>query len=77
MSGTPKCTSWRGHKFEGRYSSEPKGEGWPAFNAQGTAAIEGWVRLTTKQTYERDICVRCGATVEKNSAPTAETQAQT
>jgi hypothetical protein len=70
MSDVPKCTSWRGHRFEGRYSSEPAGEGWPKMNAHGKAAIDGWVRLTTIMTYERDICVRCGATVEKPPPPT-------
>ncbi len=59
------CTSWLGHKFEERISSEPLEGDHPAYKAEGIVAILAQVRLRCKVTYERDICVRCGATVEK------------
>ncbi len=62
MTDIPKCTSWRGHKFEGRYSSQPDAT-LSAFQVQVFA--KDMPLLVTKRTYERDICVRCGATVEK------------
>lgn len=67
----PKCTSWRGHRFEARYSTgtAPKP---PAFEDLGVASISEasfleWAELHTKQprTYERDVCIRCGATIER------------
>jgi hypothetical protein len=58
-----KCTSWFGHKFESRYSSEPS-RALAGLSAENVSS-EDMVNLLTKKTYERDICVRCGATVEK------------
>lgn len=59
------CTSWLGHKFEGRYSyTVPQEQKFGHF--EGTpSAYEKMVRATHDKIYERDICVRCGATVEK------------
>ena len=75
---TDRCTSWRGHKFEGRYS-----EGAPVAQMdeymlalQGTIAIPRIISASKPRTYERDICVRCGATIEKNATPApTDTQA--
>ncbi len=61
----PKCTSWLGHRFEGRYSSEPVEGSFPAMKAEGKIAIEAQVRMRCTYTYERDICVRCGHVIEK------------
>lgn len=64
----PICTSWRGHKFEGRYSYKN-----PALQTlfTQTGSIKRmtgeFVESMRDQTYELDICVRCGATVEKPS----------
>jgi len=67
MTPIPKCTSWRGHKFEGRFSERPAGRikfdwGWDPY----------WMTEVMKEhrvvTYERDICVRCGVTVERESS---------
>jgi hypothetical protein len=78
MSDMPKCTSWLGHKFEGRYSLgapvKQMDEHWLAI--QGTVAIPRIIDASKPKTYERDVCVRCGAVIErKNDTPkTAETQ---
>lgn len=66
MTAIPKCTSWLGHRFEGRYSSEPlQYDGDRKIDVQGVHAIEAIQRINSTVTYERDICVRCGATIEK------------
>ena len=72
MSELPRCTSWLGHKFEGRYSSKGPPEGYDlklTAKASTQAAKEALELLTSVKTYERDICVRCGVTVEKPRAP--------
>lgn len=56
---SPKCTSWLGHKYEGRYSEEIPG-GFEAKRITTTAIV-----ALRSKTYERDICVRCGHVVEK------------
>lgn len=66
MTDIPKCTHWLGHKFEGRYSKTPARQAtenelfWSSVFDQ--LAIAETHRAVT---YERDICVRCGVTVEK------------
>jgi hypothetical protein len=65
----PKCTSWRGHKFEARYSyGAPR---------KMTEVELFWLPYTTRkdvltnarsQTYIHDVCIRCGTIVEKNTA---------
>lgn len=63
----PKCTSWLGHKFRPRYSKSPAvghgklSLGWADAEAVATV-LDGYRTIT----YERDICVRCGTTVEKH-----------
>lgn len=61
----PKCTSWLGHKFEGRYSTTPPPENILA-GLEGNAPIvvNELLKTMSAKTYERDICVRCGVTVE-------------
>lgn len=61
----PKCTSWRGHKFEARYSLTAA----PALTQQET--LFGWsfdyaamLEQKRKKTYECDVCVRCGHVVQ-------------
>lgn len=36
---------------------------WPAI--QGTVAIPKIVTASKSKTYERDVCIRCGETIEK------------
>jgi hypothetical protein len=60
-----KCTSWLGHKFEGRYSQAPSSfriEDSSGISAEELAVLANEYRT---KTYERDICVRCGHVVEK------------
>lgn len=61
----PKCTSWLGHKFEARYSTEPPAEDVLA-GLEGNAAlvVNELLKTMSKRTYEADICVRCGFVVE-------------
>ena len=61
----PKCTSWLGHKFEGRYSSEPREGDFNKADAEGRSAIDALLRMRVNMTYECDICVRCGVKVMK------------
>lgn len=59
----PKCTSWRGHKFEPRYSETP-----PTILSLA-AVLESvsrrLIEALTVQKYECDVCVRCGHVVQK------------
>ncbi len=56
-----KCTSWRGHRFEARYSVSPvkvdeKTLFWLSIYERGLV-----VRNSVVKTYHGDVCVRCGA----------------
>lgn len=67
MSDIPKCTSWLGHKFEARYSNTN-----PALlklvERMTRVSLEPYAMLKMREeTYERDVCVRCGETVEKKT----------
>lgn len=65
----PKCTSWRGHKFEGRYSKAfPKEK----FEMDGGSILA--LEALKNVTYERDICIRCGHTIERHIEITGETK---
>ena len=66
MSGVPNCTSMRGHKFEGRYDEKPTGQG-GSFQGGPVEAIYALRELTICKIYVRDVCVRCGHTIERNS----------
>jgi len=59
-----RCTNWGGHRFEARYSTEPT-EIEITAGKMSVRAYEMLLDAATKKTYERDICVHCGATVEK------------
>ena len=61
-----KCTSWRGHRFEARYSTRPIVL--PAQKMQELLwlSMDDLKRLTEPvRTYECDVCVRCGHVVQK------------
>ena len=60
----PKCTSWLGHKYEGRYS-QTASTSWPKFDTNSKEMARELLNATRDKTYERDICVRCGHVVEK------------
>ena len=63
MSTVPKCTSWRGHKFEGRYDKGPVAGN---YNVTGGSErhVEAMAERMRSISYVRDICVRCGHTIE-------------
>lgn len=55
----PKCTSWRGHKFEGRYS-----ERMPDQHLEFERGTVAFVKALKTIDYECDICVRCGHVID-------------
>lgn len=66
----PKCSSWRGHKFEGRYHTAERDSAFARGDIEMTvrghesrAMFRDLAKLRDA-TYVHDICVRCGATVE-------------
>lgn len=60
---TTKCTSWLGHKFQGRYScTETRGStGFEGSKYSVLEAIEASKGRT--ETYHCDVCVRCGLVI--------------
>lgn len=63
MSDVPKCKSWLGHKFEARYSTTN-----PSLLRliERSSSVELHPYAITKmreETYECDVCVRCGQVV--------------
>lgn len=61
-----KACSWLGHKYQPRYDYQPgtfESQELPAFYA--VAIIEA----CSIRTYVRDVCVRCGHALERNTAP--------
>ncbi len=65
MNAVPKCLSRWGHKFEGRYST---GSAVLPDDLKVSLLVDSLTSIYSQFrpiTYERDICVRCGATVEK------------
>lgn len=69
MSEIPKCPSWLGHKFIARYST-----GKPTLEESRLIWIYGSdrrlqaLRDSRPQTYEGDVCVRCGCVVNQAAA---------
>lgn len=59
----PKCTSWRGHKFEARYS-KTAAHAWPKFDTNSQSMATLILDATRNVTYECDICVRCGHVID-------------
>jgi len=67
---TPKCQSFWGHRFEPRYSYGGSRGDLSAKGAYSVEDFERQVRAMQAQTYHGDVCVRCGAIVNKpESAP--------
>jgi hypothetical protein len=61
----PKCKSWMGHKFEGRYSL---GAAVIPPDLKVSIAVDSLTGIYSQfrtQTYVHDICVRCGYVIEK------------
>lgn len=52
-----------GHQFEPRYDSEPMQE--LRANGMATKNIEAVMRGIQKFRYVRDVCVKCGKTIER------------
>lgn len=61
-----RCTGWTGvHRFHARFDSEMP-EGFKSGEYQGPAlAYLETLKLMRKETYVRDICVKCGAMIER------------
>lgn len=66
MARAPRCTAWTGaHHFEARFDSEmPVGFNSSGYKGSGLAYLE-MLKLMRKNTYVRDVCVKCGVTVER------------
>lgn len=61
-----KCTSWLGHKFEGRYSLSPA-QLPPGLKVSiAVDSLSSIYERFRTQTYVHDICVRCGHVVRKD-----------
>lgn len=60
----PKCTSWLGHRFEGRYSKAAS-YSWPKFETTSKDMATILLDATRDITYECDVCVRCGHVSER------------
>lgn len=72
MTNIPRCTSRWGHKFVGRYSKGPANV---PLNTPLSIVVDSLADIYERfrpVTYERDVCVRCGATVER--VPTGGTK---
>jgi hypothetical protein len=54
------------HRFEGRFDREPKeGIKFTDIEIRGEASRALFEAQTVSKTYVRDICVRCGETIER------------
>lgn len=74
-----KCTSWMGHRFVARYSEyEPQLSDESAAIIQGLAFSDYRMKAfadAKRRVYERDVCVRCGVTIERaTSTPKGESK---
>jgi hypothetical protein len=66
------CRSWwifGGHRFEGRYDSQPAKDAAKIIDAFGLLLTrydyDTAREAATVETYQRDICTRCGETRER------------
>ncbi len=55
----PRCTRW-GHKYQARYDRIP-----PESITEYEGSVNGFNALC-KRVYVRDVCTRCGRTIERN-----------
>lgn len=69
MTDIAKCTSWLGHKFEGRYSASPAVLPPGLKVSIAVDSLSSIYERFRQMTYERDVCVRCGAIIERNHTP--------
>lgn len=61
----PRAGRWFGGcNFEGRYDSTPTG-GNKTLEARGAAEIAAFFHGITERIYVRDVCTRCGRTIER------------
>ena len=60
-----KCTSWRGHKYEGRYDKS-QAQNTPEMEVR-SGSLPEILEKYRRVTYVRDICVRCGHVIERVS----------
>jgi len=61
----PPCQSWRGHRFEGRY--DKKNDSRFSFEHKDSTASICMLLEASRggDFYVRDVCVRCGHTIER------------
>ncbi len=59
---TDKCTSMLGHKYEGRYDEEPNAIKLTSIEG---CSVDGLRKLMIRKVYVRDVCTRCGRTIER------------
>lgn len=68
----PRCTNRFGHHFQARYSKTAADMSQfrrATFTGESGVSVIEAMRAVT---YERDICIRCGVTVERATRPTEE-----
>jgi hypothetical protein len=61
----PKCTSWRGHRFEARYDDYGGLDGFAELKGSDTTVIAMMNARQKRRVYVRDVCTRCGYTIER------------
>lgn len=64
MSDCPMFGRWRGCQFEPRYDDRKL----PRVEHQARGLARGRQRLASERIYVRDVCVRCGRTIEREGA---------
>lgn len=67
MKTVPKCQSVFGHHFQARYDTSGA-KGLPPKMDTSIGALEYFRDVT----YVRDVCVRCGETIERNDGGRAQ-----
>lgn len=66
MTERVRCRSLRGHKYEPRYDkSASNGVNFQNISRCSEAFVENLVEKSRDVKYVRDVCVRCGHTIER------------
>jgi hypothetical protein len=55
------------HKFEARFDRHPVEMRLDSVETHGREGLDALEALTVQKIYVRDICIRCGQTIERNS----------
>ena len=62
MADCPRAGEWHGCKFEPRYDIGPPAGHFKTESADNLPAV---IAACKPKTYVRDVCVRCGRTIER------------